>query len=81
MEEVEMSFSNVKTWLRELVEVGALLASLAVILQIIFGKNFAFIGFDVLGNVQGIVKVLGESGLVGLVTLGILAWLVTRRTT
>ncbi len=76
-----MSFSNVKTWLRELVEVGALLAGLAVIFQIIFGKDVPFIGFDVISNVQEIVKVLGESGLVGLVTLGILAWLVTRRTT
>ena len=75
-----MFLSNIKGWLRELVEVGALLAALAVILQIIFGANFAFIGFDVIGNVQGLVKSLGDSGLVGLVTLGILAWLVSRRT-
>ena len=71
--------SNVKTWLRELIEIGAVLVSLAVILQIIFGGNFAFIGFDVIGNLQGIVKMLGESGLVGLITLGIIAWLVSFR--
>ncbi len=75
-----MSFNNVKTWLRELVEVGALLAGLAVIFQIIFGKDVPFIGYDVIGNIEGIVKVLGGNGLVGLVTLGILAWLVSRRT-
>lgn len=75
-----MYLSQVKTWLKELIEIGAMLAGLAIILQIIFGKNFAFIGFDVIGNVKEIVNLLGEGGLVGLVTLGILAWLVTRRT-
>ncbi len=71
---------NVKVWMRQLTEVGILLVALAVVLQILFGQAIPFIGGDVVANITTLVGSLGDSGLVGLISLGIIMYILQRRT-
>lgn len=74
-----MMLDRVKGWIKDLVDVGLGLTGLAIVLQLVFGKQVAFIGADAIGNITKIVGDLGNAGLVGLVTLGTLIWLVRSR--
>ena len=56
-------------WIRSITEIGLAFIALGVVLQIIFGAAVPFIGLDVVGSVVGIVKQLGNEGLVGLVAV------------
>tara|TARA_Y100001970_G_scaffold294263_1_gene449427 strand:- start:7926 stop:8141 length:216 start_codon:yes stop_codon:yes gene_type:complete len=51
---------------------------LSVVLGVIFGPAVPFIGFDVIDNISALVSDLGGSGLVGVITVGIL-WALFRR--
>ena len=57
---------------KKLTEVGIAVIALAVVLQVIFGSNAAFLPGDVVGNVTGIVAALGANGLVGLAAVAVL---------
>ena len=57
---------------RKLTEVGLAVVALAVVLQVIFGSNAAFLPGDVVGNVTGIVAALGANGLVCLAAVAVL---------
>ena len=70
---------NVRMWLREVTELGLLLVALAVVLQILFGSAIPFIGGDVVGNITALVGKLGNDGLVGLISIGIILYLFQRR--
>jgi len=59
-------------FVRQLTQVGIAIIALAVVLQIIFGSNVAFIGGDVVGNITSIVGDLGANGLVGLAAIAVL---------
>ncbi len=48
------------------------LISLAIVLQVVFGGSVPFLGGDVIGTIIGIVQQLGNAGLVGLISAGIL---------
>ena len=65
-------------WLRIATEAGIALLGLAIVLQVLFGPAVAFFPVDVVGNVVTITKSLGSEGLVGLVSLWVLA-LIFRR--
>ena len=71
-----MMMDRVKGWIKDLVDVGLGLTGLAIVLQLVFGKQVAFIGADAIGN---ITKIVGDLGNAGLVTLGTLIWLVRSR--
>jgi len=66
-------------WGKKLSEVGITLLALAVILQVLFGPNVAFLPGDVVGNIIGLVGSLGSNGVVGLVAAGVLYWLFTKK--
>ena len=70
---------NVRVWLREVTELGLLLVALAVVLQILFGSAIPFIGGDVVGTITALVGKLGNDGLVGLISIGIILYLFQRR--
>jgi len=74
-----MMMDRVKGWIKDLVDIALALTGLAIALQLVFGKQVAFIGADAIGNITKIVGDLGNAGLVGLVTLGTLIWLVRSR--
>ena len=64
--------SNVTGWIKKLTEAGVGLVGLAIVVQVIFGSNVAFLPGDVIANLMGIIGSLGAAGLVGLVTAGLL---------
>ena len=63
---------TLKSWLKEIAEVGLLIIAAAVVLEIIFGNTVAFFGVGILDNITQLTAQLGSDGLVGIITLGIL---------
>ena len=70
---------TVKSWLRQISEVGLLLIAAAVVLEIIFGSPVDFIGLSILDNITALTRELGEQGLVGIISIAIIVWLYLRR--
>ncbi len=59
----------------QIIELGLLLVALAIVLQILFGRDVGFITNDVVGNLIALIQQLGDNGLVGLIAGGIILWL------
>jgi hypothetical protein len=72
-------FDKLKGWLSQIVELGLLLIALGIVLQILFGRAVSFIPGDVVGNLIGVVKAMGDNGLVGLIAIGVILWLFWKR--
>ena len=70
---------NVKSWLKEIAEVGLLIIAAAVVLELIFGSAVPFIGIGILDNITALTALLGSEGLVGIITIGLVVWLYMRR--
>ena len=70
---------TVKSWLRQISEVGLLVIAAAVVLEIIFGSPVSFIGMSILGNITALTRELGQQGLVGIISVAIIIWLYLRR--
>ena len=58
-----------------LTTVSISLLGLAIVLQVLFGDSVVFVPVDVIGSISGIVTSLGSSGLVGLITVGVIYWI------
>ena len=72
-------FDKLRGWLSQIVELGLLLIALGIVLQILFGRAVSFIPGDVVGNLIGVVKTMGDNGLVGLIAVGVILWLFWKR--
>ena len=70
---------TIKSWLKQITEVGLLLIAAAVVLEIIFGSAVPFIGVGILDNIIAITAKLGQDGLIGIIAIGIIVWLYMRR--
>ena len=70
---------TVKSWLRQIAEVGLLVIAAAVVLEIIFGSPVQFVGVSILDNITALTRNLGEQGLVGIISIAIIIWLYLRR--
>ena len=70
---------TVKNGLRQIAEVGLLLIAAAVVLELIFGSAVPYIGIGILDNITALARELGEQGLVGIISIGIIVWLYLRR--
>ena len=70
---------TVKNWLRQIAEVGLLIIAAAVVLEIIFGSSVPYAGIGILDNITALARELGEQGLVGIISIGIIVWLYLRR--
>ncbi len=70
---------SVKRWLIQLTELGMLLVALFVVLQILFGPDTGFLISNVVANLLALIKSLGDSGLVGLIAIGVILWLFGKR--
>ncbi len=68
----------IKNWIGALTEIGLLLLALAIVAALLVGANLPFFG-NVTDNIMGLVKSLGDAGLVGLITVAIIIWLFSRR--
>ena len=69
---------TVKNWIGALTEIGLMLLALAIVAALLVGASLPFFG-NVTGNIMALVKALGDGGLVGLITLGIIIWLFSER--
>ena len=73
-----MLMDNIIGWIRKLTEAGVAVIALAVVVQIIFGADAAFLPGDVIGTLSGIIGTLGSNGLVGLLAAALLYKIFTR---
>ena len=71
-------FTEIRKWLAEITEIALLLIALGVAVEILFGNTVPFFG-QVVGNITLLLKTLGENGLVGLVALGIIVYLFSKK--
>ena len=69
---------NIITSIKKLTEAGIALIALAIVLEVIFGANVAFVGVGVVENVLGIVETLGSNRLVGLASVAVIYVLFNR---
>ncbi len=72
------AISRAKQWIGGLTDIALMLAALAIVAGILVGNNLPFFG-GVAGNIMALVKDLGANGLVGLIALGIILWLFSKR--
>lgn len=72
------ALSTIKHWIGGLTEVGLMLLGLGIVAAILVGGSLPFFG-NIVGNITGIVSQLGQSGLAGLIALGIVLWLFSKR--
>ena len=70
---------NLKSWLKEIAEIGLLLIAAGVVLELIFGSSVPFIGIGILDNITALTAQLGSDGVVGLLTVAIILGLWQRR--
>jgi len=73
------ALNRVKSWIGSLTEIGLMLLALAIVASLLVGANLPFFG-SVVGNITALVKDLGSNGLVGLIALGVILWLFSKRT-
>jgi hypothetical protein len=71
-------FQRIKGWIGSLTEIGLMLLALAIVAALLVGANLPFFG-NVTNNIMTLVKGLGDAGLVGLITLGVILWLFSGR--
>ena len=71
----EALVTTIKSWIGGLSSVALSLVGLSIILQVLFGDNVVFVPMDVIGNISSLVSSLGSSGLVGLITVGVIYWI------
>lgn len=69
---------STKRWLIQITEMGLLLVALFVVVQLLFGAETPFIG-NVVGNLIELIKILGQNGLIGLIAIGIILYLFSKR--
>ena len=67
-----LNLETVKTFLHKVTEVLALFVAVSLLIGIIFGPETAFFG-SVVSNFSSILSIIGEEGLIALVSLLIIA--------
>ena len=70
--------NTAKNFLSEVVSLGLLLIAVGIVLKVIFGSAVPFVGGDIVGNLTGLIGSLGDGGLVGLISIGIILYLIQR---
>jgi len=67
--------STVKSWVGALTSLGLALVALAIVASILVGTGSMWVFGDVVGNLVDLIASLGQSGLAGLIAVGIIIWL------
>jgi len=70
--------ARVKMWIGGLTDIGLMLLALAIVAALLIGGNLPFFG-SVVGNLVAMVNDLGKAGLAGLIAVGIIMWLFSKR--
>jgi ABC-type enterochelin transport system permease subunit len=74
------AMARVKMWIGGLTDIGLMLLGLAIVAALLVGGSLPFFG-GVVGNIVGMVNDLGKNGLAGLIAVGIILWLFSKRST
>ena len=69
---------SIKAWIGAITDVGLMLLALAIVATLLVGGNLPFFG-AVVSNIVALIKDLGANGLVGLIALGLIIWLFSKR--
>ena len=72
------ALKGLKNVIGQLTEVGLMLLALAIVAALLVGGQVPFFG-NVVGNITKMVADLGSGGLVGLIALGLILWLFSKR--
>ena len=72
------AINRLKAWIGALTDIGLMLLALAIVASLLVGGALPFLG-GVVGNIVALVKDLGSNGLVGLISVGIIMWLFSKR--
>ena len=72
------ALTRVKGWIGALTEIGLMLLAFAIVCSLLVGANLPFFG-GVVANMVSLIKELGANGLVGLLALGLILWLFSKR--
>ncbi len=72
------TIGKIKAWLGAITDIGLMLLALAIVASLLVGGNLPFFA-GVAANIVALIKDLGANGLVGLITLGIIIWLFSKR--
>jgi ABC-type enterochelin transport system permease subunit len=73
------AIKGLKSLIAHLTEIGLMLLALAIVAALLVGGNVPFFG-SVVSNITAMVNELGKNGLVGLIALGLILWLFSKRT-
>lgn len=74
-----MNFDNARKIIGSITELGMALLALAIVASLLVGPtNMSFLG-DVVGNITGLVTSLGSAGLAGIISLGVVLWLIQNK--
>ena len=68
-----------KGWIGALTEVALMLLGLGIVLALLAGPQVPFLG-NVVGNIVTLINDLGKNGVTGLIALGVILWLFSKRT-
>jgi hypothetical protein len=71
-------FDNVKKAISSITEIGIALLALAIVAGLLVGSPMPFLG-SVVSNITDLVTELGNAGLAGLISLGVVLWLIQNR--
>jgi len=69
---------SIKSWIGAITDLGLMLLGLAIVAALLVGGNLPFFG-AVVGNIVALIKDLGANGLVGLIAVGVIVWLFSKR--
>ena len=72
------AIGKIKAWIGALTDIGLMLLGLAIVVTLLVGGPVPFFG-TVVSNIVALVAGLGQTGLVGLIVLGIIIWLFSKR--
>jgi len=72
---------SVKSWVKELTEIGVLLIALSVVMALLLGDSVPFLSGagQVVGNITAMIGTLGDEGVVGLIALGVILYIFNRK--
>jgi ABC-type enterochelin transport system permease subunit len=72
------AIGHMKRWIGGLTDIGLMLLGLAIVAALLVGGQLPFFG-GVVANIIAMVNQMGSNGLVGLIALGIIVWLFSKR--
>ena len=72
------AIGTLKSWIAGLTDIGLMLLALAIVASLLIGGTLPFFG-GVVSNIVSMVKDLGSNGLVGLIAVGVIMWLFSKR--